>query len=169
MDLKARMHLATRIHYALLRFLGTGIEANRMVGDASYAREVLFVCEGSKDEVLQDLGRQFAAMTRPPGTARPASAVGPTRHPPIRQPAAPQAPGRAPTADRPAADAIAREADASGRTSSLPAPQDATWAGDTSGFGFVTPSDFEDERMPRHAPSRFSLVRWLRRDGRERP
>ena len=169
MDPKARMHLATRMHYALLRYLGTGIEANRMIGDASYAREVLFVCEGSKDEVLQELGRQFAATMRPPGTARPASAVGPTRHPPIRQTATPQAPKRAAAAARPAVEAANPGADASGRASSLPAPQDATWAGDTSGFGFVTPSDFEDERMPRRPPGRVSLTRWLRRDGRQRP
>jgi hypothetical protein len=207
MDATARMHLATRIHYALLRYLGTGIEANRMLADASYAREVLYVCEGSRDETLQDLARQFAAASAP----RQAKRQSPSRETPAWPAPGPQASaqqerertGRAGAGARsgaaarsgasatPAASATSgastistssgtstasrrpgpqgasgSSSSSSGAPVSRPAPQDATWAGNTSGFGFAVPSDFEDERLPRRSPGRFSLARWLRRDGR---
>ncbi|HSN33565.1 MAG TPA: hypothetical protein VLU41_12840 [Ideonella sp.] len=57
--------LATRIHHALMRYLGSGIDVGRMVQSEDYAREVLFVCEGCGDVELKSLGEQFKRVRGP--------------------------------------------------------------------------------------------------------
>jgi hypothetical protein len=59
MDPTSRLRIATRIHYALLRHLGTGIDVGYMLKRDDYAREVLYVCEGSGDPELAALARKF--------------------------------------------------------------------------------------------------------------
>jgi hypothetical protein len=59
MDPTSRLRIATRIHYALLRHLGTGIDVGYMLKREDYAREVLYVCEGSGDPELAALARKF--------------------------------------------------------------------------------------------------------------
>ena len=40
-----RLQLATRIHYALLREIGQGIDVGRLLKHPLYARDVLLVCD----------------------------------------------------------------------------------------------------------------------------
>ena len=54
--------LATRIHHALLRHLGSGIDVGAMLAREGYAREVLYVCEGCGDAELKALGEQFKRL-----------------------------------------------------------------------------------------------------------
>jgi hypothetical protein len=72
MDPTSRLRIATRIHFALLRHMGAGIDVGYMLKRADYAREVLYVCEGSGDAELFALMRKFEhasleeqAATRP--------------------------------------------------------------------------------------------------------
>jgi hypothetical protein len=58
-DLNTRLRIATRIHFALLRNLGEGVDVAAMLKNEEQAREVLWVCEASGDEELVALGRQF--------------------------------------------------------------------------------------------------------------
>jgi hypothetical protein len=73
MENTERMRVATRIHYALLRYMGSGIEVDSMLARADYAREVLYVCEGSGDAVLQQLGRLYRDAIATPTAAVPAA------------------------------------------------------------------------------------------------
>lgn len=59
MDLNTRLRIATRIHFALLRHLGEGVDVGVMLKQESQAREVLWVCEASGDPELVALGRQY--------------------------------------------------------------------------------------------------------------
>jgi len=59
MDPTSLLRIATRIHYALLRHLGTGIDVGYMLKREDYAREVLYVCEGTGDPELASLARKF--------------------------------------------------------------------------------------------------------------
>lgn len=54
-----RLHVATRIHYALLRQLGQGIDLRAMLDDPAEAREVLWVCDALGDPDLAALAAQF--------------------------------------------------------------------------------------------------------------
>lgn len=69
--------LAQRISAGLMRELGTGIDARRMVAQPVYARDVLLVCEAMKGSELEALGQQFQALQRGeesiPTTTRPGS------------------------------------------------------------------------------------------------
>ena len=48
-----------------------------------------------------------------------------------------------------------------------PAPQDAAWARNTSGFGVSRPPEFDEPAAQRSAaPSRFNPLGWLRRSAR---
>jgi len=58
-----RLRIATRIHYGLLRHMGSGIDVGYMLKREDYAREVLYVCEGSGDAELMSLARQFERAT----------------------------------------------------------------------------------------------------------
>ena len=59
MDLNTRLRIATRIHFALLRHLGEGVDVAVMLKHEAQAREVLWVCEASGDDELVALGRQY--------------------------------------------------------------------------------------------------------------
>ncbi|MCW5656074.1 MAG: hypothetical protein KIT60_00100 [Burkholderiaceae bacterium] len=54
-----RLQLATRIHYALLRELGHGIEIGRLLKQPLYARDVLLVCDACRGNDLPRLARAF--------------------------------------------------------------------------------------------------------------
>jgi len=54
-----RLQLATRIHYALLRELGHGIEVGRLLKHPLYGRDVLLVCDACDGNDLQRLARAF--------------------------------------------------------------------------------------------------------------
>ena len=54
-----RLQLATRIHYALLRELGHGIEIGRLLKHPLYARDVLLVCDACAGNDLQRLAKAF--------------------------------------------------------------------------------------------------------------
>jgi hypothetical protein len=58
-DLNTRLRIATRIHFALLRHLGEGVDVAVMLKHEEMAREVLWVCEASDDPELVALGRQY--------------------------------------------------------------------------------------------------------------
>jgi len=66
---QTQLLLATRIHHALLRHLGSGIDVGAMLAREGYAREVLYVCEGCGDAELNALGEQFKRV-RGPAPAR---------------------------------------------------------------------------------------------------
>jgi hypothetical protein len=68
----AQLLLATRIHHALLRHLGSGIDVGAMLTREGYAREVLYVCEGCGDAELKALGEQFKRARPPLPAPRPA-------------------------------------------------------------------------------------------------
>jgi hypothetical protein len=63
MDHHQRLQLANRIHLALMRELGQGIDLKQMLHSALYARDVLLVCQAYPGSELQLLGRQFAQAT----------------------------------------------------------------------------------------------------------
>ena len=71
---QTQLLLATRIHHALLRHLGSGIDVGAMLAREGYAREVLYVCEGCGDAELKALGEQFMRLRGPV----PAPRVAPT-------------------------------------------------------------------------------------------
>ena len=54
-----RLRIATRIHFALLRHLGEGIDVGTMLKHDAEAREVLWVCDASGDDELVSLARQY--------------------------------------------------------------------------------------------------------------
>jgi hypothetical protein len=64
MDPTSRLRIATRIHFLLLRQMGAGIDVGYMLRRNDYAREVLFVCEGSGDAELASLARRFERASR---------------------------------------------------------------------------------------------------------
>lgn len=133
-----RLHLATRIHLALLRELKLGIDVRRMLRERDYADEVLDVCRGIDDLALLEMADRFddasaaedakAHMEEAARRARAALAEIPRRGPPA-------------------------------------VPQDMAWSHNTSGFG-MSPNPvgldsgsvpLEPARRPRFAPSD-----WLR-------
>jgi hypothetical protein len=79
MDSAHRFRIATRIHYALKRELGEGIDVGMMLGRPDYAAEILAACRASGDPELAALAREFQACTEI--AARPA-APAPVRHTP---------------------------------------------------------------------------------------
>ncbi len=58
-----RLQLATRIHFALLRNLGEGIDVGRMLRQRDYADEALNVCRSLDDDGLFDLANRFEEAT----------------------------------------------------------------------------------------------------------
>jgi hypothetical protein len=63
MDTSIRFRIATRIHHALMRELGEGIDVAMMLGREPYAREVLQVCNACGNRELVRLARHFRAAT----------------------------------------------------------------------------------------------------------
>jgi hypothetical protein len=103
------MQLAQRVHELLLREVGFSIEAERLVADLQYARDVLLVCDaciGSDLPALAQMLRQAAPAAAPrqmPGHAQqPEDWAHDTSGFGVSQP--PPAPGRAaPAAAQPPA------------------------------------------------------------------
>jgi len=60
-----RLQLATRIHYALLREIGLGIDVGRLLKHALYARDVLLVCDACEGHDLRRLAIAFRAASVP--------------------------------------------------------------------------------------------------------
>ena len=54
-----RLHLATRIHFGLLRENGRGIDVGRMLRQRDYALQVLRRCRGVASFALLDLADRF--------------------------------------------------------------------------------------------------------------
>ena len=63
-----RLRIATRIHFALLRYLGEGVDVARMLHSDAEAREVLWVCEGSGNRELVMLARQYRSASHAPAS-----------------------------------------------------------------------------------------------------
>jgi hypothetical protein len=66
----SRRVIAERIAMGLRRHLGEGVDAQRTLDDARYARDVLLVCDALTATDLPALARQFRAATsggRDPG------------------------------------------------------------------------------------------------------
>jgi hypothetical protein len=61
MNTRHCLKLASRIHAALLAELGQGVDAQRMVADPLYARDVLLVCDTFRDGDPALLAGRFRA------------------------------------------------------------------------------------------------------------
>jgi hypothetical protein len=59
----ARLRIAARIHFFLLRELGHGIDVEGMLKVPSYAGEVLAMCDRARGTPLQRLGNEFREAT----------------------------------------------------------------------------------------------------------
>ena len=70
-----RLRVATRIHFALLRHLGEGIDVGRMLRSESEAREVVWVCQASGDRELISLAQQFERATTLEAAAQASAAA----------------------------------------------------------------------------------------------
>ncbi|HWP18989.1 MAG TPA: hypothetical protein VNO84_07660 [Burkholderiaceae bacterium] len=102
MDANHRLHLATKIHFGLLRHLGEGIDVGAMLKREDYALDVVNVCLACTDPELRQLAAQFVEASAPPGHAvqdgpwaRNTSGFGALHEPPPRarqEPAAAPAP-----------------------------------------------------------------------------
>ena len=73
-----RLQLATRIHYALLREIGQGIDVGRLLKQPLYARDVLLVCDACAGHDLRRLATAFRGASMPDAAAsgRPGGASG---------------------------------------------------------------------------------------------
>jgi hypothetical protein len=58
-----RLQIATRIHYALLRELGHGIDVGCFLKHPLYARDVLLVCDACAGNDLPRLAKALRGMT----------------------------------------------------------------------------------------------------------
>jgi len=58
-----RLHLATRIHFGLLRENGRGIDVGRMLRQRDYALQVLRRCRGVASFALLDLADRFDELS----------------------------------------------------------------------------------------------------------
>lgn len=118
-----RLRIATKLHFAVRRYLGEGLDVGAMLKDTAYAAEVLHVCRGSRDPELCALADQFEAAPR----FEPV--------PPRQAPAATHGHGH-------------------------PAPQDATWAQNTTGFGLTRPAALEPLPPAAAAKVHGGATRW---------
>jgi hypothetical protein len=64
-----RLQLATRIHYALLREIGQGIDVGRLLKHPLYARDVLLVCDACTGHDLRRLATAFRGASMPGANA----------------------------------------------------------------------------------------------------
>jgi len=130
-----RLHLATRIHFGLLRAIGEGIDVDRMLRQRDYAEEVLNVCRGLEDPAMADLADLFDDYT----ADESARACMEQAAREARRELA-QIPKRAPTV-----------------------PQDMSWSSQTSGFGLTQALTALDDTppAPRPAKRRFSPSDWF--------
>jgi hypothetical protein len=63
-----RLQIATRIHYALMRELGHGVDVGHLLKHPLYARDVLLVCDACSGNDLPRLAVAFRGMTAAAGT-----------------------------------------------------------------------------------------------------
>lgn len=148
MDQAERHQIANRIHVALQRHFGAGIDVAAMLARPDYAREVMYVCQGLDDAELRQLAGDFerASAHRPKPMPVPSGNV-----PVLTQqagPAIPRAPGFAP------------------RSPGAAAPQDAAWSRDSSGFGVTQTAEWHDEDSTPPRGSRLRIGNWFRRESR---
>lgn len=147
MDSTERLRIAGLIQAGLARRLKFSIDLPSMLSMPAYAREVLFVCQGLEDPELVSLAAEYERAA-----ARAAKPMPRIRTPESGLAAPPPAMARhAP--ELPVADAV-------------PAPQDAAWARDTSGFGVTRSPEPGDEETGTARPARQWLGRWFRRETR---
>ncbi len=99
MNTRHCLNIANRIHCLLQAELDQGVDAERMVADRLYARDVLLVCEGFGSGELPQLAQQFRSAALAP--SQDASAAAPSR----AAPAAPAVPAKAAAPTRPAPEA----------------------------------------------------------------
>ena len=59
----SRLQLATRIHIALRRALGEGVDVSRMLRQRPYADEVIEICRSLLEPSLVDLADRFDDLT----------------------------------------------------------------------------------------------------------
>lgn len=116
-----RLRIATKIHFAVRRYLGEGLDVGAMLKDAAYATEVLYVCRGSRDPELCTLADQFEAAPRVE---------------------------------------LARTAPRQAEQQQRPAPQDALWAQNTTGFGLTRPAGLEPLPPATTAKVHGAAARW---------
>ncbi len=82
MNRRRCLQLAQRIDAQLQRSLGEGIDAQRMLDSALYARDVLLVCDAMPGTELQSLASLYrAAAAQGAEAASKAQAAGPRRAP----------------------------------------------------------------------------------------
>jgi hypothetical protein len=104
MDSNARLRLATRLHFAVLRHLGDSVDVDDILHRPAQTRELLWVCEASGDDELMALAAQFRDMMAAPAPrdeapavdeawARDSSGFGPSRPPGLPDRLSPK-PGR---------------------------------------------------------------------------
>lgn len=73
MDANHRLHLATKIHFGLLRHLGEGIDIGALLKREDYALDVINVCLACDDAELRGLAESFkGASTQPTPDPGPA-------------------------------------------------------------------------------------------------
>ena len=136
LDLTVRLRLAARIHFALLRHYGEDVGVSALLKGGAEVREALWVCAASGHAELVSLALQFARIDPKADGAQPGAARAKPRQGAFRTGPAP---------DR-------------------PAPQDAVWAQDTSGFGLSRPADESEPASRPAAPASWlNPASWLRR------
>jgi len=98
---QARLQIATKIHFFLLRELGEGIDIDKLLHSERYARDVLLVCDACSTPELPALAQQFrrvmppvlrqavAASPQPSGWGSDSSGFAPSGPTPMRAHAAP--------------------------------------------------------------------------------
>jgi hypothetical protein len=64
LDPNARLRIATRIHFALLRHYGEDVAVGMLLGSEADAREALWVCDASGDAELALLAQRFREAGR---------------------------------------------------------------------------------------------------------
>jgi hypothetical protein len=62
---QARLQIATKIHFFLLRELGEGIDIDKLLHSERYARDVLLVCDACSTPELPALAQQFRRAMPP--------------------------------------------------------------------------------------------------------
>ncbi len=65
------LKIADRIHHLLVRELGQGVDRQRMLRDALYARDVLLVCDALRETDAPFLARHFRRAAAAPEEGTP--------------------------------------------------------------------------------------------------
>ncbi len=70
LDPDIRLRIATRIHHALRRRFGETVEVQSLLDGDAEAQEAMWVCEGSGDDELRALAREFQGLPPEPPARR---------------------------------------------------------------------------------------------------